>query len=262
MFGSPSTAAFIADRAPAHLRGRYQSSLGLTYALAFTIGPIGGTAIYGWWPDGPLDRLRSIGCDRSGTGPRRRAVPRAHPRRTAPQVDASPPVGYISKPIYRADISARYDEGDTEDARTRGPGPAQGATHARLPALPGARRLARAASGGSPTARCTRPCGAWSSDGAIESEAGDERGARRKKVYRITPKGEQIFLELLQEPPHDTQTRGRPVPDAPRVLPVPAARDPHPPVGAAPPGARRNGSPPSRSRSAQVAGAPTTTVAR
>jgi MFS family permease len=52
MFGSPSTAAFIADRAPAHLRGRYQSSLGLTYSLAFTIGPIGGTAIYGWWPRG------------------------------------------------------------------------------------------------------------------------------------------------------------------------------------------------------------------
>jgi DNA-binding PadR family transcriptional regulator len=43
-------------------------------------------------------------------------------------------------------------------------------------------------------------------DGAIESDAGDERGARRKKVYRITPKGEQIFLELLQESPNDTQT--------------------------------------------------------
>jgi DNA-binding PadR family transcriptional regulator len=43
-------------------------------------------------------------------------------------------------------------------------------------------------------------------DGAIESEAGDERGARRKKVYRITPKGEQVFLELLQESPQDTQT--------------------------------------------------------
>ena len=43
-------------------------------------------------------------------------------------------------------------------------------------------------------------------DGAIESEAGDERGARRKKVYRITSKGEQVFLELLQETPHDTQT--------------------------------------------------------
>jgi DNA-binding PadR family transcriptional regulator len=43
-------------------------------------------------------------------------------------------------------------------------------------------------------------------DGAIESEAGDERGARRKKVYRITAKGEQVFLELLQESPNDTQT--------------------------------------------------------
>ena len=41
---------------------------------------------------------------------------------------------------------------------------------------------------------------------AIESEDGDVRGARRKKVYRITPKGEQIFLELLQETPQDTQT--------------------------------------------------------
>jgi DNA-binding PadR family transcriptional regulator len=43
-------------------------------------------------------------------------------------------------------------------------------------------------------------------DGAIESEAGDQRGARRKKVYRITPKGERVFLELLQETPQDTQT--------------------------------------------------------
>lgn len=44
-------------------------------------------------------------------------------------------------------------------------------------------------------------------DAAIESEAaGDVRGARRKKVYRITPKGERIFLELLQESPQDTQT--------------------------------------------------------
>ena len=74
-------------------------------------------------------------------------------------------------------------------------------------------------------------------DAAIESEDGDVRGARRKKVYRITPKGEQIFLELLQETPQDTQTRGRPVPDAPGVLPLPAARDPHPVAGATPAGA-------------------------
>ena len=42
--------------------------------------------------------------------------------------------------------------------------------------------------------------------GAIESEAGDVRGARRKKVYRITSSGEDLFLELLQESPVDTQS--------------------------------------------------------
>jgi DNA-binding PadR family transcriptional regulator len=43
-------------------------------------------------------------------------------------------------------------------------------------------------------------------DAAIESEAGGERGARRKKVYRITPSGEALFLHLLQEQPQDGQT--------------------------------------------------------
>jgi MFS family permease len=52
MFGSPSAAAFVADRAPTHLRGRYQSALGIMYGLAFTIGPVGGTAIYEAWADG------------------------------------------------------------------------------------------------------------------------------------------------------------------------------------------------------------------
>jgi MFS family permease len=52
MLGSPSAAAFVADRAPTHLRGRYQSALGIMYGLAFTIGPIGGTAIYEAWPRG------------------------------------------------------------------------------------------------------------------------------------------------------------------------------------------------------------------
>jgi MFS family permease len=46
MFGSPSAAAFVADRAPPHLRGRYQSALGVTYGLAFTVGPFAGTALY------------------------------------------------------------------------------------------------------------------------------------------------------------------------------------------------------------------------
>jgi MFS family permease len=46
MFDSPSVAAFAADRAPQHVRGRYQSALGVTYGLAFTVGPVVGTALY------------------------------------------------------------------------------------------------------------------------------------------------------------------------------------------------------------------------
>jgi MFS family permease len=61
MFGSPSAAAFVADRAPAHLRGRYQSALGIMYGLAFSIGPFGGTAIYGWRPRGVWIACAALG---------------------------------------------------------------------------------------------------------------------------------------------------------------------------------------------------------
>jgi len=37
-------------------------------------------------------------------------------------------------------------------------------------------------------------------EGAIEATPGDT-GGRRKTIYRITPAGEQLFLELLQESP-------------------------------------------------------------
>ncbi len=45
-------------------------------------------------------------------------------------------------------------------------------------------------------------------EGAVESVPGDDvkSSRRRRTVYRITEKGEQLFLELLQETPHDTQT--------------------------------------------------------
>jgi MFS family permease len=43
---SPVSAAFVADRAPEHARGRYQSAFGSMYGLAWTIGPILGTAVY------------------------------------------------------------------------------------------------------------------------------------------------------------------------------------------------------------------------
>jgi DNA-binding PadR family transcriptional regulator len=43
---------------------------------------------------------------------------------------------------------------------------------------------------------------------AVESVPGDDLKAsrRRKTVYRVTEKGERLFLELLQETPQDTQT--------------------------------------------------------
>jgi len=44
-------------------------------------------------------------------------------------------------------------------------------------------------------------------DGAIRrSEAAAGTGARRKTVYAITPEGEALFLDLLQEPPLENQT--------------------------------------------------------
>ena len=43
---SPSTGAFVADRAPEHARGRYQGALGMMYASAAVVGPLVGTSIY------------------------------------------------------------------------------------------------------------------------------------------------------------------------------------------------------------------------
>lgn len=51
MIDSPVASAFVADRAPAHARGRYQSALGATNGAAWLVSPIVGTAIYGWNPD-------------------------------------------------------------------------------------------------------------------------------------------------------------------------------------------------------------------
>lgn len=48
---SPSTSAFVADRAPTHARGRYQAALGSMYGLAAIVSPIVGTAVYHVSPD-------------------------------------------------------------------------------------------------------------------------------------------------------------------------------------------------------------------
>ena len=44
--------------------------LGITYALAFTIGPIGGTAIYGWWPTGLWIACAALGLIGAALGAR------------------------------------------------------------------------------------------------------------------------------------------------------------------------------------------------
>lgn len=103
MFGSPSTAAFIADRAPAHLRGSYQRSLRLTYSLAFTIGPNRRHGDLRVVAARPLDRLRGTGSGRIRAGSRRPAVPGPENHPT--------PAGLTSRPrpaIYRTDIPGRY----------------------------------------------------------------------------------------------------------------------------------------------------------
>jgi DNA-binding PadR family transcriptional regulator len=42
-------------------------------------------------------------------------------------------------------------------------------------------------------------------DGSVEREFTNDEVGRRKNVYRITPHGEQVFQELLQEGTHDNE---------------------------------------------------------
>ena len=46
MVESPVAAAFVADRAPENLRGRYQAAFGTMFAFAAIAGPIAGTALF------------------------------------------------------------------------------------------------------------------------------------------------------------------------------------------------------------------------
>ena len=46
-------------------------------------------------------------------------------------------------------------------------------------------------------------------EGAVERVFDAQEVGRRKNVYRITEKGEQLFLELLQEPGHETGEENR-----------------------------------------------------
>jgi MFS family permease len=43
---SPPASTFVADRAPRHLRGRYQAAFGMMFGFAAVAGPIAGTAVF------------------------------------------------------------------------------------------------------------------------------------------------------------------------------------------------------------------------
>lgn len=49
---SPIASAYVADVAPAHLRGRYQGAWGTSFGIALVVAPIVGTALYTVSPDG------------------------------------------------------------------------------------------------------------------------------------------------------------------------------------------------------------------
>jgi MFS family permease len=49
---APVAGAWVADIAPERLRGRYQGAWGLTWGVAFMLGPLLGAAVYSWSPDG------------------------------------------------------------------------------------------------------------------------------------------------------------------------------------------------------------------
>ena len=48
---APVASAYVADIAPEHLRGRYQGAWGLTWGLAFMLGPGIGAAVFAWSAD-------------------------------------------------------------------------------------------------------------------------------------------------------------------------------------------------------------------
>src|SRR5689334_7059940 len=45
---SPVSAAYVANLAPAHLRGRYQGTWGLTWSAGLILGPALGTLLFAW----------------------------------------------------------------------------------------------------------------------------------------------------------------------------------------------------------------------
>ena len=52
MIHSPVSAAYVANVAPPHLRGRYQGTWGMTWGSGFILGPLLGTVLFSWSAEG------------------------------------------------------------------------------------------------------------------------------------------------------------------------------------------------------------------
>jgi MFS family permease len=85
MIESPNASAFVADRAPEHLRGRYQAAFGSMFAFAAVFGPIAGTALFHVSPNAVW-----IGC--AGLGMLAAAMALAAHRAPTPALAVSPTV--------------------------------------------------------------------------------------------------------------------------------------------------------------------------
>jgi MFS family permease len=52
MIAAPVMNTYVADLAPAHLRGRYQGAYVMTFSVAFVLAPAIGTWLFAWSPTG------------------------------------------------------------------------------------------------------------------------------------------------------------------------------------------------------------------
>ncbi len=66
ILGAPVGSAYVADIAPGHLRGRYQGAWGLTWGAASILGPILGTRLYAWNPEGFWSLCAALGVAAAG----------------------------------------------------------------------------------------------------------------------------------------------------------------------------------------------------
>ena len=87
---APVASAYVADIAPVHLRGRYQGAWGLTWGLAFMLGPGLGAAFFAWNGDAFWLFCGVLGVLSAGLLLAGSRTPRSRTRSPAQTPDAQP----------------------------------------------------------------------------------------------------------------------------------------------------------------------------